>query len=139
MSGSEICSIIFLSTSVVSPTISKLISFPSFLETSNTILFIFWKVLVSGTIRIDMITFCKSVDILDICAAALLKLSSISPGTLRSGFCSTTDSEITSSPIRSISISILCISTLINEVFSLFGFLSFASFLPFPGSFEATT
>ena len=65
--------------------------------------FIFWKVFARGTIRIDIITFCRSVEILDNCAAALLKLSRFKPGTFKSEFCNTTDSEITSSPISSIS------------------------------------
>ena len=93
----------FLSTSVESPTITNSMSLPSFLDTSKTIRFIFWKVLVRGTMRMDMMTFCKSVEMDASWAAALLKLSRFRPGTFRSELCSTTDSEITSSPIRSIS------------------------------------
>ncbi len=129
---------IFLSTSVCSPTISNSISFPSFLDTSNTIRFIFWKVFVSGTIRMDMITFCRSVEIFDSWDAALLKLFKLSPGTLRSGFCSTTDSEMTSSPISSISWSILLTFTLMKDAFSALG-LSFASFFCLPGSLDLIT
>ena len=54
ISGSPICSMIFLSTSVSSPRISRLISLPSFLLISRTIRFILKKVGPNGTIRIDM-------------------------------------------------------------------------------------
>ena len=125
----------FLSTSVESPTMTNSMSLPSFLDTSNTIRFIFWKVLVRGTMRMDMITFCRSVEMEDSCAAALLKLSRFRPGTFKSELCNTTDSDMTSSPMRSISWSILLTFTLIKEAFSPLG-LSFASFFCFPGSLD---
>ena len=88
--------------------------------------------------RMDMMTFCRSVEIEASCAAALLKLSRFSPGTFKSELCSTTDSEITSSPIRSISWSILLTLTLINAAFSPLG-LSLASFFCLPGSLDWMT
>ena len=126
----------FLSTSVFSPITSSSISLPSFLETSKTILFIFWKTFVSGIIRIDMMTSCNSVVILESCPDAFWKLESSNPGTLRSGFCNTTASAITSSPIRSISASIFSTFTLI--MLCCLGWF-FASVLPLPASLVLTT
>ena len=138
ISGSEIFSIIFLSTSVFSPLITRSISLPSFLAESNTILFIFWNVGLRGIILIDIITSCKSDVIFISCAVALLKFDSSSPGTLRSGFCATTASAITISPIKSISISIFSTFMLINVCLGcLDSFL--ASFFALPTSLDLIT
>ena len=112
--GSDICSIIFLSTSVSSPITSSSISLPSFLDVSYTIRFIFWNVFLRGIIRIAIIASWSSDVIFDNCAADFWKLDKSSPGTFKSGFCNTVASAITSSPIKSISKSIFLIFTLIK-------------------------
>ena len=139
ISGSEICSIIFLSTSVVSPIIFNSMFLPTLRDASNTILFIFWNVLVSGIIRMDIMTSCNSEVNFVSCAAALLKLFRLNPGTFKSGFCKTTDSAMTISPIKSMSISIFATFTLINVCAAGFSFRVFASCFGFPGSLVLIT
>ena len=100
ISGSEICSLIFLSTSVFSPTRTSLAFLPSFFVISRTIRFILWNVPSNGTMRRAMTLSCSSPLILCSCREAFWKFSSSSP--LRSGFCVTIAAAMTSSPTRSI-------------------------------------
>ena len=70
-----------------------------------------------------------------ICAAAFWKLLRSSPGTCRSGFCSTTDSAMTISPIRFISRFILSMLTLMNACLCSFFFFVLVICFALPASF----
>ena len=117
--GSWMLSTIVLSTSVSSPMMVSLTSFPSFCFISRTIRFIFWNTPEMDTIRKLMAISWRSSVNLRSCLADFMKLSRLSWGSIRrTGEEVTIDSVITISPTRSFKLSSFCRFTEIKLCFT---------------------